>query len=78
MFLRKGKEDPFFHCTVFPIEHYKYKQEDFIGNIDGLPRSTKKYENNKKDPILSLSNFNIRIVNIILMQWVRSTYFFFC
>jgi len=28
--------------------------------------------------IFSLSNLNIRIVDIVMIQWARSTYFLFC
>ena len=40
----------------------------------------KKIGNQKRStvPISSLSNLNIRIVDRVMIQWARSTYFFFC
>ena len=40
----------------------------------------KKIGNQKRStvPISSLSNLNIRIVDRVMIQWVRSTYFLFC
>ena len=53
--------------------HRKYRQI----LMESKPK--KYYKQNKKQPtvrISSLSNLNIRIVDIVMIQWVRSTYFF--
>lgn len=45
----------------------------------GVQRNMKmKEKSGSTVPISSISNLTIRIVDIVMIQWVRSTYFFFC
>ncbi|YP_001109494.1 hypothetical protein Poptr_cp015 (chloroplast) [Populus trichocarpa] len=53
----------------------KYRQIFFFG----VQRNMKmKEKSGSTVPISSISNLTIRIVDIVMIQWVRSTYFFFC
>jgi hypothetical protein len=46
-------------------------------NSCGVQRNENKKKGGQLVPISSLLNLNIRIADIVMIQWVRSTYFSF-